>query len=64
MPAGEGWAPEIHQVSFVDGPLPVGIVVPTPNLLPEPAFVSPAGAVPGVRCREVCVTLVLEGGLP
>lgn len=63
MPAGEGWAPEIHQVSFVDGPLPAGIVVLPPNLLPVPAFVFPAGAVPGIRRREVCVTLVLEGGL-
>lgn len=63
MPAGEGWAPEIHQVSFVDGPPSAGIVVPPPNLLLMPAFVSPAGAVPGIRRREVCVTLVLEGGL-
>ena len=64
MPVGEGWAPEIQQVSFVDGPPPAGIVVLPPDLLPMPAFVSPAGAVSGVRRREVCVTLVLEGGLP
>ena len=64
VPAGEGWASETHQVSFADGPPPAGSVAPPQILPPLPAFIPPAGAVPGVSRGEVCVTRVLEGGCP